>query len=584
VDRRSLAAPAIRKGRRAKGSIARRFILMVVGLTVLILGVSQGINVWLSAKAEERAVEQRMDSLAKRLALNEGLSLWNMDEKLAVDVLQAEFADPAIRLIAVRTSEDALFAGLKKDAFGIAKLTGNDSAAAAEDGLKNRKVDIMWNGGRLGYANIDYTDREILDAIRQSVGRSAMEAVLLVLAIGLSMTLAMIRLFTRPISSITGLIRQLADGGGDLSIAVEVHRADELGLLAGDVNRFRLMMAGMVRRIRKTAEALKEGSLCLASNATETAAATQEISANMSGITDLIARLHGSAMEVEKSLQEIGAAIEEQSGATAVLGAKVELMRRLMGEQDGNNRTMAEDSVKVMRTCARLGEMSELGRASLEESTSKTVEVVKLAERLTETNEMIKNIASKTNILAINASIEAAHAGAAGKGFSVVADAIGGMAEDAAAQAAITEDAIQELRDAIKATHTASLAAIASFEELAGAIREVIDVEAVSEKAVKSLSAQGGKVAGALEEVNSLTREVEGRSRTIESAAKAIKASVGSTSDIASVADSGTSEMRIGLEEIQNAMTMVSGLSQQNRELVASLYEETMKFKVPEEG
>jgi methyl-accepting chemotaxis protein len=227
-----------------------------------------------------------------------------------------------------------------------------------------------------------------------------------------------------------------------------------------------------------------------------------------------------------------------------------------------------------------LQESSETGKSSLYEVASNIQEIAKESEGLMEINAVMENIASQTNLLSMNAAIEAAHAGESGKGVAVVAGEIRKLAESSGRQSKTTAEKLKKIKTSIDGI-TQSMGVV--FENFESIEREVQIVSGQEEsirnimqeqerdsrdvlEAITSLNSISGKIRQESEELSGKSKEVIREAVEMES----------STQEISS----GMNDMAKGTEQINKAVLEVNEISEKNEKSINTLTEELIKFKV----
>jgi iron only hydrogenase large subunit-like protein len=167
---------------------------------------------------------------------------------------------------------------------------------------------------------------------------------------------------------------------------------------------------------------------------------------------------------------------------------------------------------KNAESVRRLEAASGRGKDGINEIASLIGEISAQSDSLAETSAVIKQIASRTNLLAMNAAIEAAHAGAYGQGFAVVADEIRNLAENAGAQATTISKSLKHIKGLIDKSALSSRDAQAQFEQIVSLTDRVRDEELVIKEAVFEQSSGGKQVLDVLSQINGLTIRVKDES------------------------------------------------------------------------
>jgi len=177
-----------------------------------------------------------------------------------------------------------------------------------------------------------------------------------------------------------------------------------------------------------------------------------------------------------------------------------------------NIQSITDTLEKNAESVRRLEDASGRGKDGINEIAMLIEEISAQSDSLAETSAVIKQIASRTNLLAMNAAIEAAHAGSYGQGFAVVADEIRNLAENAGAQATTISKSLKHIKGLIDKSASSSRDAQSQFEQIVTLTDRVRDEELVIKEAVFEQSSGGKQVLEALTQINGLTMRVKDES------------------------------------------------------------------------
>jgi methyl-accepting chemotaxis protein len=379
--------------------------------------------------------------------------------------------------------------------------------------------------------------------------------------------------------AVVAAIRAIADGGGDLTHTIDVTSSDELGELAANFNAFSWSLKTMIESIKSSAGGLKSNLESLATNTTETAGAVEEIAATIESIKQQtltqsasITESSATTEEIAKQIHGLGQAVERQAESISVSSSAVE-------EMVANVQSVTANIERMGRYYKELETKSSAGQKAIALAAERAREIEGQSETLQGANALIANIAAQTNLLAMNAAIEAAHAGEAGLGFAVVADEIRKLAESAAAQSKAVGANIGAIRKTITAVAEASAESQTDFE---GIVSQIELLSRLEEEVIASMQEQStgsSQILDSLSVMNEVTQQVREQSTSIREGSASVIDEMGHLLRLSAELDSGMNEMAAGASQIRSSSASTNDLSIAAADNVRSLAGEVEKFK-----
>jgi methyl-accepting chemotaxis protein len=236
--------------------------------------------------------------------------------------------------------------------------------------------------------------------------------------------------------------------------------------------------------------------------------------------------------------------------------------------------------VKNTDNVKELMNASEVGRTGLQEVAAYIQEISRESEGLLEINAVMENIASQTNLLSMNAAIEAAHAGEAGKGFAVVADEIRKLAENSGEQSKTISSVLKKIKDSIDTIIKSTNSVLNKFEAIDRGVSTVSDQEKNIRKAMEEQGAGSKQILESISRLNEATQMVKGGSQEMLERSRQVIQESKNLETATQEITSGMNEMATGAEQINVAVTRVNDISGHNKENIDVLVQEVAKFKV----
>jgi methyl-accepting chemotaxis protein len=288
-------------------------------------------------------------------------------------------------------------------------------------------------------------------------------------------------------------------------------------------------------------------------------------------LSEEIHKSNESVKTVNGNIDKVLSLIDEQAASVNESSAAVEQMIANVGAIERST----ESKLEITR------KLNSLAKAS-EESSTKNVremdEISKSTEVISSMLAVIDDVATSTNLLAMNAAIEAAHAGEYGRGFSVVAGEIRKLAEQTAENSKNISSSIKTIIGRIRHTSVTTSESsriiqevIRGIEDVAGGMNETIS-------GLKEISIGNGQITESLTQLNTLTEDVRNSGRLMREGTDSITNSFAHIADVASENKRGIDEISIGVGDISTAIAQLSELSKQNSSNISALDDEMAKF------
>lgn len=372
-----------------------------------------------------------------------------------------------------------------------------------------------------------------------------------------------------------------ADGTIDLSLDIEkTSSTDEIGQMITSIDKFLNTQGEFIRTVKDTSKELDKAAETLASNAHESAGASTEISANITSVSNAVTKQNETLSNVQNAfstsidkIQHLERLIESQSAGIVESSASIE-------EMVGNISSVFTIVSKMTSEYEELIKITNLVKASQEEVFEQANRMAQQSENLTNTNNVISHIASQTNLLAMNAAIEAAHAGEAGKGFAVVADEIRKLAENSSVQSKSIKTELDEIAVVIDSVVNATDVSRKNFNDIMAKVSSTSTLVQEINNAMTEQEEASKQILIALHEMNDSTSNVQSTSKEMSSSILSVKDETNNLEQIATTVAASMDEMTAGVVDITNAAQNVSDMAGMTKDKIKQLDKLIGKFKL----
>lgn len=353
---------------------------------------------------------------------------------------------------------------------------------------------------------------------------------------------------------------EIAIGTGDLTYRLEVLSDDEVGQLAVSFNQMMEKLQGIILQIQETA---KSGDFIineLSYNTDEIVRATEDITNSSKDIqkksSTLAVQTSSADTNISSILESIGviassaetesSAVEESSSSIVEMVASIKNITRISKER----------SSQILE----LSESARFGKHEMDQTVTDIQNIAASADSIQEVLSVIKSISSQINLLAMNAAIEAAHAGDAGKGFSVVADEIGKLAESTSVNSGRIDVSIKEIIDRIHRASKRSIKTGNAIDHIA------VETESVSQSmteilnALSEISEGTNHITEALSELINISGQVRDATSIVVEESHSSQRSIGDITVLSKENDNEILGISSGLEQVNAAILEIRDL------------------------
>jgi methyl-accepting chemotaxis protein len=383
----------------------------------------------------------------------------------------------------------------------------------------------------------------------------------------------------KPLSRMIGALQAIS-ANWDLTRRLDVESRDEIGNLAEFFNQTFEKMEDLIRLIKQQIVSLSATSSNLSEKMLDTSSAVSEINMNIQDMKGQTEEQSGKVRETGGSINRIMGDIDKLGEQLAIQGGSVSSSSQAIQELTANIKGVVDTLTANAESIRLLVESSEIGRTDIQTVASGIEEIGRESAGLLEINAVMQNIASQTNLLSMNAAIEAAHAGETGKGFAVVADEIRKLAENSSAQSKTIGAVLKKIKTSIDAITKSAGVALERFGTIAAMVKTVSDHETNIRAAMTEQESGSRDILEAVRQLTAATETVKAAADEMADESRQVLQQSGELSSISDQISSRMDQMAEGAEQIGGAIDRVNQISEDNRNNIITLNKEVDKFKV----
>jgi len=438
--------------------------------------------------------------------------------------------------------------------------------------------DISKDGESIGKVELYITDKNTMENIRIQGMNTILEMSLLAAVLLISLFFILRQMVSRPLVQVQSVLADIAEGEGDLTKQLPVRSRDEVGMLAGAFNTFEEKLREIIRSLKTTVEHTGEVKNSLSGSAGETSRSLEEITASISAIEKKINELNENINESSSAVEQIIRTIKSQDDQVSDQASAVEESTSAVHEMVASLNNVAAITEAKKKSTDKLVATAVAGGNQLSDTIEAVEDINTSIDSISETVVLINSIAAQTNLLSMNAAIEAAHAGDSGRGFAVVADEIRKLAEDSARNSKEISYIIKNIIEKIRQVGSSARKTGEVFEDVNQEVKEVAYALDEIFSATEELKSGGQEILRAMQMLQDLSVKVAEGSGEMKTGASHLNETMSSVKDFSAQVRGAVSGILSSSNTISEAMNKVTGLTSDLADSTEAMKKQIEKF------
>ncbi|MDC7218563.1 MAG: methyl-accepting chemotaxis protein [Spirochaetales bacterium] len=335
---------------------------------------------------------------------------------------------------------------------------------------------------------------------------------LIILTLIMSLVLRSVLL---PLKKINESLIDISTGEADLTQRLEAKSKDEVGEVARNFNIFMKNLQELIGDLQTAVTKTGEIKDSILKGANLSSTVVSQIVTDIKTVESEVSDMNGKIGNNAAAMEEINANTESFDSVISSQAAMVEQSTAAVTEMIASLNNVGQITMNKQKSTKKLKDLSEEGKTQIDNTSRDFDQVAEKMSHIQEMAEAINNISSQTNLLSMNAAIEAAHAGESGKGFAVVAEEIRKLAETSAESSGSITRLIAEITEGMKTTSDNMGETLKTFDVINREVESTVYAFEEIENSVSELNVGGQQILDSTQEISNVTSQVSSGSTEI---------------------------------------------------------------------